>query len=315
MTEDTAKWGIVSTIKAPLEEIERFAAHHLELGASRLYIYLDEDNETAFKSLKKHPKIRVFRTHGDHWRSKSRPEKHQVRQTANARHAYRRKAGDVGWLAHIDVDEFLWPQRPIAAQLAELPETCMVARVRPIEALSAQGQDLPEGVTCFKAMTNDRKARQRESEAIYPTYGTHLNGGFLSHVAGKLFVRTGHADVAFRIHNALFGDEMNPGQQELPEIELCHLHATDYAHWLAHYRYRLAQGVYRADLKPSRAGGLTMHALLTTIEESEGEAGLRAFFEEVCTATPALRARLDAHGLLRCYALDLDSKRMRHFPV
>lgn len=314
MSETRPDWGIVSTVKAPLEEIERFAAHHLELGASRLYIYLDDDNESAFESLKKHPRIRVFRTHGAHWRSQRRPEKHQVRQTANARHAYRRKAGDVDWLAHIDVDEFLWPQRPIPDQLSALPEGCMVARVRPIEALSPEGQDLPEGMTCFKAMTNERKTRQRQSEAIFPTFGAHLNGGFLSHVAGKIFVRTGHEDVAFRIHNALFGDEVNPGQQELPETELCHMHATDYAHWLAHYRYRLEQGVYRPDLKPSRAGGLTMHALLTTIEKIEGEPGLRAFFEEVCTATPALRARLEEHGLLRCYALDLEARRARHFP-
>jgi len=43
------KWGIVSTIKAPLEEIERFAAHHLELGADRLILYLDDDNSPPFK--------------------------------------------------------------------------------------------------------------------------------------------------------------------------------------------------------------------------------------------------------------------------
>ena len=60
------KWGIVSTIKAPLEEIERFAAHHLELGADRLILYLDDDNESAFQALRQHPKLRVLRTHGEH---------------------------------------------------------------------------------------------------------------------------------------------------------------------------------------------------------------------------------------------------------
>ncbi|WP_298805416.1 glycosyltransferase family 2 protein [uncultured Lentibacter sp.] len=307
------KWGIVSTIKAPLPEIERFVAHHLELGAERLVLYLDDDNDAAFQALNAHPKLRVLRTHGAHWRGKSRPAKHQARQTANARHAYKRKADGLDWLAHIDVDEFLWPrEQPIAAQLAALPPECMAARVRPIEALAgAKG-------TYFKAMTNDRQQRQRETEAIYPTYGMHLNGGFLSHVAGKLFARTGASEVEFRIHNIFINGVQNPSQQELLGTELCHLHTHSYAHWMQNYHYRLAHGVYRAELKPNRApklGGLSLHEVLRTIEDTEGDAGLKAFFEEVCTATPGLLSRLKDHGLLRDYDLLLEEKRKKHFPT
>ena len=305
------KWGIVSTIKASLPEIERFAAHHLELGADRLILYLDDDNEAAFQSLKKHPNLRVLRTHAEHWRGKTRPAKHQARQGANARHAYRRKADGLDWLAHIDVDEFLWPlKQPIAEQLAALPPACMAARVRPVEALAS------ETGTYFKAMTNERKQRQRETDTIYPTYGRHLNGGFLSHVAAKLFARTGADELDFRIHNIFINGAQNPGQEELLGTELCHLHAQSYAHWMENYRYRLAHGVYRAELKPNRArelGGLSLHEVLRTIEDTEGEQGLKAFYEEVCTATPALLSRLKDHGLLRTYDLALEAKREKHF--
>ncbi|SDY26231.1 Glycosyl transferase family 2 [Lentibacter algarum] len=305
------KWGIVSTIKAPLEEIERFAAHHLELGADRLILYLDDDNKPAFQALRQHPKLRVLRTHGEHWRGKNRPVKHQARQGANARHAYKRKADGLDWLAHIDVDEFLWPrEQTLAEQLAALPKGCMAARVRPIEALASQTG------TYFKAMTNERKQRQRETDAIYPTYGHHLNGGFLSHVAGKLFARTGSEEADFRIHNVFLGGVQNPEQEELLGTELCHIHAASYGHWMQNYRYRLSHGVYRAELKPNRApelGGLTLHELLKTIEDTDGEEGLKAFYEEVCTATPELLKRLDDHGLLRNYDLGLEAKRQKHF--
>ena len=310
------KWGIVTTVKADTVSIAEFAAHHLDLGADRLFIYLDDDNEDAFKLLKAHPKIRVFRTTGEHWRSAKRPEKHQSRQSANARHAYRRKAGDVDWLAHIDVDEFLWPQTPLSEQLAALPKACQVARIRPIEALAWDGAE--RQTTYFKAMTNDRKQRLAETQAIFPTFGNQLNGGFLSHVAGKVFARTGHIDATFKIHNFYVGDEENPGQIELLGTKLCHMHAHSFDAWMTAYRYRLSKGAYRAELKPNRPreqGGLSLHELLTYLEEADGEDGLRAFYVEVCTATSELRTRLEEHGLLYSLDLDLEAKRHKHFPT
>lgn len=314
------KWGIVATAKAPAEQIEAFAAYHVAQGAARVYIYLDDENEAAYQSLKAHPKLRVFKADEANWRSANRPEKHQVRQAANARHCYRRKARDVDWLAHIDVDEFLISHNgleTVSDALSALPPSALTARVRPIEALAEDAASpLPEGQTAFKAMTNDRKQRQRETETIYPTFGAHLNGGFLSHVAGKVFVRTGLEDVTIKIHNAFIDGAENPGQVELEALELAHLHAQSYEHWMQSYRYRLAKGAYRAELKPNKSpelGGLTLHELLKTIEESDGEDGLKAFYQEVCTATPALLQRLEDHGLLRRYSLGLNAARMAQF--
>ena len=124
------KWGIVSTIKAPARDILTFAAHHLDLGAHRIHIYLDDENPAAFAALKAHPKCRVITTDAAYWqRRKSRPEKHQARQTANATHCYRR-GPQLDWLAHIDVDEFLWPQSPLSGQLATLAPDVISARIR-----------------------------------------------------------------------------------------------------------------------------------------------------------------------------------------
>lgn len=312
------KWGIVSTVKAPLREIADFAAHHLDLGAHRVILYLDDDAPETYAALNAHPKLRVIKADAANWRDKNRPERHQPRQTANARHALRRKSRALDWLGHIDVDEFLWPAKPLADQLAALPADCLTARIRPIEALSSDGvADIPPDQTCFKATARDRATRHQQTAAIYPTFGAHLNGGFLSHVAGKVFFRTENPDLRPRIHNVYLGDEENPGQRELPETELCHLHAPSLARWLDRFGYRLEQGAYRAGLAPTRAraqGGLTMHELFHAIIDEKGRDGLIGFFNEVCCATPDLRGRLSDFGLLRCHSLDLDRKRAQHFP-
>lgn len=309
-------WGLVSTIKAAEQDILNFAAWHLDLGAHRLYLYLDAPEQGVFDRLRSHPKIKVVACDDTWWaKRKGRPEKHQSRQFLNARHAYNRRI-ELDWLAHIDVDEFLWPSRPVGAQLADLPDTCLCARVRPIEAL-APAPDTPENTHYFKAFHLPPADRRRASERCFPTFGRYLSGGFLSHVAGKLFYRTGIDGLQAKIHNINVGAAQNPGEAALSETELCHMHANSWEDWQRSYRYRMRMGSYRAELKPQvnrDTGGVSLHDLFARLEQQDGEAGLRAFYDEVCVASPALRDRLAAEGLLRCHDLALNTARARHFP-
>ncbi len=307
----TVKWGIVSTIKAPLAEIQRFAAWHLEHGAHRLFLYLDDADPEKAERLNSHPKLRVILCDETYWKKRgNRPERHQPRQTMNAAHALSR-AKDVDWLLHCDVDEFLWPgPRSVGSRLASLPATCLCARVRPWEALSG------ENGRYFKGVALSARERRTETEAFHPQFGQWLNGGFLSHVAGKLFLRTGHPELKPRIHNVYAGEVENPGQQELTDLPLLHFHAKSREDFLAAYRFRLTEGSYRSELKPNRKredGGLSMHELLSMIEAEHGEAGLREFYDEVCLARPALLEALRTHGRLLEASIDAGALIQRHF--
>lgn len=311
----TTRWGLAATILAPTDDIMRFAAYHLEAGARRLYLYLDDENSEAYAALKDHPKVRVTRCDAAHWQKLSgkRPAKHQVRQSLNATHAYGR-AADVDWLIHMDVDEFLVSDAPVGETLAALPRSQQIARIRPMEALSPPRTGAP---SAFKAFIPNGPDRMRIVSEIYPTYGPYVKGGFLSHLAGKVFVRTGLPDVRLQIHNAFQNDKIIEGPEQQPGIDLAHLHAKSWEEWLSAYRYRLQKGSYRAELAPNRPrdrGGLSMHELFAMIESEGGEAGLRAFFDEVCADTPALREALAAHGLLREVNLELEAKLPRQFP-
>ena len=79
---DGQRWGLVSTIRAPLPVIARFAAHHLELGAQALHIYLDAPEAETAAFLERHPRIHVTRCDDAWWQAtgKPRPEAHQLRQ-------------------------------------------------------------------------------------------------------------------------------------------------------------------------------------------------------------------------------------------
>lgn len=59
---------------------------------------------------------------------------------------------------------------------------------------------------------------------------------------------------------------------------------------------------------------MTLHQLFTHLEASEGEDGLRKFYDEVIGDSPDMRARLRANGLLREVDLNLDTLVAKHFP-
>jgi len=273
-----------------------------------VFIYLDARSD-AKAALDAYPKIPVTLCDDAYWQDRSRPPKHQSRQTMNANRAYARTA-DIDWLIHIDVNEFLVSDLPLETTLAALPDTITVARARPVELLSAS-------TDMFKAFIPAGPDRERTVAALYPTYRPHLKGGFLSHLAGKVFARTDMPRVKQRMRNAFQGPDMIKAEIDLNDVQLAHCHARTWDDWQSYFRYRHAEGSYRADLGPARARGrcgITMHELFTMIETDEGMPGLRAFYDEVCAATPALCARLEAHGMLRRALLYLDTHLAHHFP-
>lgn len=319
------RWGIVATVKATAKEIISFAAYHLELGVDELHLYLDAPNPRAEAALADHPRVKLINTDDKYWRMRrpreeqQRPPMHQARQFANAKWAYMHNSVD--WLIHIDVDEFLWADHDIRTQLAALPEAALCARIRPLEALSTEGQDIPEGMTPFKSAAIEWDQRRKETQQIYPTYGEFLNGGFLSHLAGKMAVRTNQPDMMVRIHNVIQNGIQNPGEAELPALTLCHLHAHTWEQWRKSLTYRRRKGSYRAELAPPVAPPGTkpdpdapnLNRLFDEIEAGAGEEGLKEFYTEVCLATPDLRERLKAFGHLQMRNLDLQGARTRQF--
>ncbi|WP_323763429.1 glycosyltransferase family 2 protein [Marinovum sp.] len=294
-------WGVVCTTHAPLAEIQRFAAHYLHLGASRVTLYLDSPAPEVGAFFAGHAAIEVITCDADFWQTagKRRPEAHQLRQAHNATQAYR--ASELDFLGHFDTDEFLLPEVEVARGLRFMPENCAQARVRPVELLAAQ--DGPP--RHFKRSHRQAGVPRAALSEIYPNYGAYLTGGFVSHTSGKVFARTRLADVRFGIHGLRLDGMAVGNEADLPRMKLAHCHAASFDHFRDRVRFRLTRGSYR---KPEDDDAMRLGDVLDFVLDTEGDAGLRHFFDEVCSDSAALRERLARHDMLVTQELDLDAR-------
>ncbi|CUH80338.1 glycosyltransferase family 2 protein [Tropicibacter naphthalenivorans] len=308
LTPQSLRWGLVSTIRAPLPQIARWAAHHLELGADALHIYLDEPNASTAGFLKQNPRVHVTLCDDTYWQNsgKRRMDQHQLRQAFNATRTLRASEADLDWLGHIDVDEFLIAQNPVNEILAAMPPATAAARVSPAECLAPEhGQ--PRHFKFSHKYAGLKKAILQE---VYPTFGLHLYGGFLSHTSGKVFARTGIPDTRLGIHALKMHKEEVSNRHRPPGIWLAHFHAPSWEHFRSHLEFRRTRGSYR---KRNERPELGQSELFDFLMEEEGDEGLRAFFEEVCADTPELRERLSEHNMLLTHDFDFDGAVHRVF--
>ena len=58
---------------------------------------------------------------------------------------------------------------------------------------------------------------------------------------------------------------------------------------------------------------MVLNDVLNVVTEEDGDVGLRAFFDEMCFASPERLDLLAAHDMLVTWTLDLDEKVARHF--
>lgn len=308
LSAETLRWGVVSTVKAPLAQIAGFVAHHLDLGAHAVHLHLDEPDPDAAAFLARHPAVHVVPCDDSYWQScgKARMDAHQLRQAFNATRCLTACRDSLDLIAHFDVDEFLLSDTAVGRALAIMPPSAAFARIRPAEAL-ARDDGPPKA---FK-LTHSAAGRPKTVlQDIYPTFGMHLYGGFLSHSAGKIIARTGIPDTRLGIHALKYQGEAASNKYEPADMVLAHLHAPSWEVFKAHLAFRMTHGSYRNRERETQLG---QGDVIGYLAQQEGEPGLRALFDEVCTDTPVLRDRLRAQGMLIERDLDLDSKIKRVF--
>lgn len=301
-TAETLRWGLVSTVKAPLQQIARFAAHHLDLGAQVLHLHLDVPDDDAAAFLSRHPRVHVTQCDEAYWQAsgRARMEAHQLRQAFNATRTLRTCMGSLDWLGHIDHDEFLIAAHPMTEILAGISPDVALVRVPPAEAL-AREDGVPRHFKLTHKQAGVKKALLQE---IYPTFGLHLFGGFLSHTGGKIFARPGIPDTRLGIHTLKYKGNDATNRTKPEGLFLAHFHAPTWAQFKDHLTFRREKGSYRFnDARPEMGQGALLHYL----DQHEGEAGLRAFFDEVCADSAELCDRLAAHGMLLTHDFDFDA--------
>jgi hypothetical protein len=289
----TLRWGVVATVKATLPEYLAFAAHHLDLGAHRVWLHLDDPADPAFDLLEGRKGLRAIRCDDAYWQRLcgGRPDTHQERQTRNATRLFRR--APVDFLLHVDVDEFLISDIDIPTALSNLPQGQDILRVEPFEALHDPG--LPDDIFTarhFRGALRDEAALR----ALYGPQGPFLRHGMLSHSVGKAFFRCAAEGMVVQIHGARLRGQRVPGGAFHHGLSLLHFHAENPERWLSRLDYRLARGGYQ--FVPD------LQAHLQTLDEG----GRASFYHLVQEARPDLLAGLAERGILRRADLGLRAK-------
>jgi hypothetical protein len=292
-----ADWGLCTTVKAPTDQVLAFVAHHLAIGARQIWLFFDDPDDPAYEVARAIPGVIATRCDAAYWQtvSKSRPETHQNRQVRNVHALYGQ--GLVPWLGHIDVDEFLWPARPIAEIFDALPENRIMLRAAPWEALHDPA--LPDDIFTarqFRAALKRGPAGRAARMRAFGPYARLLPSGALSHAAGKCFFRRGVRHLAPRLHTAHLNGERVTGEALHLDVALLHFHAQDPVGWKAHLHYRLTRGAYRAQ-----------PALIAALLDAP-QAAIDAFYATVQCPDAATRRYLAENGLLIEVDLGLRAK-------
>ena len=124
-----------------------------------------------------------------------------------------------------------------------------------------------------------------------------------------MIARCGMSGIRFGLHALLLNGHPASNRMALPGLRLGHAHAPDWETFVQHMAFRMTQGSYRRGEQEA----LGLCDILEVLREEEGEAGLRAFFAEVCEGNERLSTALKAHGMLIRAPLDLDAKMLRIF--
>lgn len=236
-------WGLVTTVKAAPEKVLAFVAHHLSLGCARIWLYFDDPEDPAFDIVADIAQVTPVRCDETRWATAgTRPDRHQNRQSRNAQAAYR--ACRLPWLGHIDVDEFIWPSRPVSEILGSLPPDQLTLRMEPFEAMHDPA--LPDDIFTARLFRGPLKNRfSHLREPVLGSYAGVLPEGHLSHTNGKSFFRTGIPGLSPRLHGAFLNKERLPGPPFDRRLPLLHFHAQDRVAWLAALPFRLTRGAYQ----------------------------------------------------------------------
>lgn len=291
-----ADWGVCCTLKAPVDQMLAFVAHHHALGAAHLWLHFDDPDDPAHAVAQRLPDVTAIRCDRDWWQqiSGGRPGKHQVRQSSNIAALYAK--APLPWLLHADVDEFLLADSPMPTLLDAVSPSAPFIRARPWEALHEP--DLPDDIQTAShfraALPGARNAGNRE--LVFGQFAALLPNGALSHAAGKCLFRTGIDGLIPRIHGAFRDGQRVEAGDFHPALALLHFHAQDRTAWFARLAFRLRRGAYQ--FNPPMADFLA----------SATQDQLDEFYVAVQSARPETLAKLAQIGALRAERLDLRAK-------
>lgn len=293
------EWGVCTTAKAPLHQLLAFVAWHKHIGAAHIWVHLDDADQISAQVLGQLDGVTAIVCDEAYWAVKGdRPARQEPRQVYNFQRIY--SLASLPFIAHLDVDEYIWAARSVADIAAEVVAENKgdpLVRMAPAEAL--HDPNLPDDI--FTAhqfrLPFPVGLPQAARSDVLGDYAPLLPTNMLSHQVGKSLFRTGVEGFIPKIHVGSFGpDAPKVNVSTHPDLTVLHFHAQDRAAWLEALPHRTVNGGYRFN-----------EPLAVFLKDADaGE--VDAFYEATQTATPERIAALVRYELLLEARLDLRDK-------
>jgi hypothetical protein len=304
---DTPTWATVTTAAEPKALLLAFVAHHLEAGASEVFIYLDRPNPAFAALVAPLEQVHVFDASEGGWPALHGKKKRAIgsrevvrRQIANARHAQTLAKSD--WLFHVDVDEFIVNTPQLGQFLSGLPEEVWGV-VLPVAERVFEGAD--EDATVFGGSFRTRIDKEGLVEKVYGDTARFLKKGLAGHSLGKAGVRIG-TPAQLRLHTVDLpeGEDEQARKRRFDTVGMLHFDAWSYESW--HAKMQRLHGKplgspERAVLVEAVATGNTGHTP-------------REIFGQIYELSPEQVKALDKAGRLYRQDFAIDDKIRQVFP-
>jgi hypothetical protein len=202
-------WGVCTTAKAPLPQLLAFVAWHKHVGASRIWVHLDDADELSATVLNQIDGVTAILCDDAYWTVKGgRPHKQEPRQSYNMQRVY--GDAELPIIAHVDVDEYLYSDRPIDDVLTAWDDDRPFLRVAPAEAL--HDPTLTDDIFTAQQfrLPFPNKMTSKKKMSVLGDYTPLLSQNMLSHKVGKSFFKTGLTEFIPKIHAGSFGADAPP---------------------------------------------------------------------------------------------------------
>ncbi len=288
-------WAVATTLNEDMDKAVHFAAHHLDLGADLVVLYADNPADAPLE-LAAHPKIKLVICD----ETQITAEQRENMNTRAMRKAYyfnkARRTGDVDWIAMLDVDEFLHPERDISEILAQVPADAAFLHVTPVEQLAG-------APNLFRLPLSNFEMDARQKADLFPVFGDYVTDMVLGKSDPRIFVRARLKNIRVTNFAVRFNRKMATNSYTPPDLVVAHCHADSFESFKSSLPRRIEEGYAYA-----KTGEQTIKNTLEAFDYKENATDLEAFFHEVCSVRPELLEALEAHEALFEIDLNLDEK-------
>lgn len=303
---NTGSWEICGLAHEAPDLLLVWVAHHLDLGATRLSLFLDRPNPRVSAALKEHPRVRVTDCTDWFWmrRARGRPNSPEVRQRTVLQHALDTSRGD--WVLHLAMDEFLDTSRDVAHALASQPDHVDFVSLRALERVHVAP---PESGSVFDGMFRKQNGvgKQAAVDSADGAAAPCLSRGMSAYAAGRSALRTGRKLVA-GLHGPSAADKSRAGH--MADIDLLHYDGLTPKHWVAKRLRALAQSAGNGPRDtPARKAQLAELGRLQSANED-----LSALYTSLKYLPPDRAEALSGLGLLRQKPFDPRPALSRELP-